>query len=320
MQDKNKTKDRPRSELEELRQRLVELEGHESMRRQAESRLRESEEKYRSLVESTEDSIYLIDRGYRYLFMNKQHLVRLGLLGDQFLGQSYRKFHSPQETREFIKKVDQVFKTGESVQYEHKSQRDGKYFLRTLSPVKERSGQTVALTVVSKDITELKLMEENLVTLSLTDELTSLYNRRGFMTLAGQQLKTAKRVRCGTVLLSADLDGLKKINDEFGHQEGDVALKEAADILKKTFREADIIARMSGDEFAVLMMDTAATNAETLRARLQKELDIRNASGERNYTLSISVGIARCALGSHCSIDELMGQADKLMYEDKRSK
>lgn len=247
MQDKNKTKDRLLSELEELRQRLAELEGQESMRRQAESRLRESEEKYRSLVESTEDSIYLIDRDYRYLFMNRKHLVRLGLLGDQFLGQSYRKFHSPRETKEFIKKVDRVFKTGESVQYEHKSRRDGKYFLRTLSPVKERSGQTVGLTVVSKDISELKRMEENLVALSLTDELTGLYNRRGFLTLAEQQLKTAKRVHCGTVLLSVDLDGLKKINDGFGHQEGDFVLKEAADILKKTFREADIIARMSGD-------------------------------------------------------------------------
>jgi diguanylate cyclase (GGDEF)-like protein len=117
-----------------------------------------------------------------------------------------------------------------------------------------------------------------------------------------------------------DLDGLKKINDGFGHQEGDFVLKEAADILKKTFREADIIARIGGDEFAVLMMDTTATNSTMLSARLQKELDIRNATGKRDYTLSFSMGLTRCAPGSQCSIDELLGQADKLMYEDKRSK
>ncbi|HAM49621.1 MAG TPA: hypothetical protein DCP92_02590, partial [Nitrospiraceae bacterium] len=92
MKDKDKTRDQLLSEVEQLRQQMAELEGKESMSRQAESRLRENEEKYRSLVDSTEDSIYLIDRDYRYLFMNKKHLTRLGLLGDQFFGQPYKKY------------------------------------------------------------------------------------------------------------------------------------------------------------------------------------------------------------------------------------
>jgi diguanylate cyclase (GGDEF)-like protein/PAS domain S-box-containing protein len=320
MQDKDKTKEQLLRELEDLRQRIVELGEQEVMRRQAEADLRDIAAKYRSLVDSTEDSIYLVDSTYQYLYMNKKHLVRLGLLGDQFLGQAYRKFHSPQETREFIKKVDQVFKTGESIQYEHKSRRDGRYFLRTLSPVKEQSGKTAAVTIVSKDISELKHMEESLRALSLTDELTDLYNRRGFVAMAGQQLKTAKRLRYGALLLSADLDNLKRINDAHGHSEGDSALIQAAHILKKTFREPDIIGRIGGDEFAVLLMESTATDSMMLAARLQKELDIWNATGERDYTLSFSIGITRCAPDCQFSIEELLSQADKLMYENKRSK
>jgi diguanylate cyclase (GGDEF)-like protein len=161
-------------------------------------------------------------------------------------------------------------------------------------------------------------MEQSLRTLSLTDELTGLYNRRGFLTLAEQQLKTAKRLRCGMLLLSADLDNLKRINDIFGHQEGDFALTQAAAILKKTFREPDITARMSGDEFAVLMMETSMTDLKTLTSRLQGELDAWSAQSEREYRLSLSIGIAYCAPPCDNSIDRLLRKADQLMYEQKR--
>lgn len=318
MHQNDKNEERLAAELEQLRQQILESERQEITRKRIEDQLRESEERYRSLVDSTEDSIYLVDRNCRYLFMNKKHLLRLGLLGDQFLGQLYRQFHSPQETKEFIKKVDHVFKTGESVQYQHKSRRDGRCFLRTLSPVKERDGRTTAVTVVSKDISELKEMEEKFHALSLTDELTGLYNRRGFLTLAEQQMQTAKRLRCGTILLTADVDNLKRINDMFGHQEGDFALMETARILRKTFREPDIKARMSGDEFAVLMLENTVSDSEALIGRLQKELDIRNGAAERSYKVSLSIGIARRTPECNSAVDELLREADTMMYENKR--
>lgn len=319
MQDEDKTKEQLISELAELRQRFAELETQRIMWKHAEDELRESEEKYRSLLDFTEDSIYLVDRSYRYLFMNK-HLLRLGLLGNQFLGQSYRSFHSSEETKEFIKKVNQVFKTGESIQYEHKSRRDGRYFLRTLTPVKELNGTTVAVTIVSKDISELKQMEEKLRTLSLTDELTGLYNRRGFLPLAEQQLKTAKRLGCRTLLLAADIDNLKRINDTFGHRQGDFALIEAANIIKATFREPDIISRIGGDEFAVLMIENSTADSKMLISRLQRECDIHNTKSGRNYELSLSIGITHCAPECSYTIEELLDRADKLMYEQKRRK
>ncbi len=152
MQDKNKSKELLIKELETLKSKY----------KQVEKTLQETQEKYRSLVESTDDSIYLIDRDYRYLLMNKIHLSRMGFQKEEYFGQPYSKFHSPEETMGFNKKVDTVFETGQSVHHEHVSQRDNKYFLRTLSPVKDSGGRIIAVTVVSKNITHLKKAEEAL--------------------------------------------------------------------------------------------------------------------------------------------------------------
>lgn len=131
-------------------------------RKQAEDKLKKSEQEYRSLVESTEDSVYLVDRDCRYLFLNDKHLSRLGLPAEKIVGRTYSEFHSPEEEKEFAKIVDQVFKTGKSVLHEHRSRKDNRYILRTLSPVKDSEGRVTAVTVVSKDITERKKMEEEI--------------------------------------------------------------------------------------------------------------------------------------------------------------
>ena len=125
--------------------------------------LRESEAEYRSLVESTEDSVYLVDRNCQYLFMNEKHLSRLGLSKDKIIGRAYRELHTEEETKKLSEIVNRVFDTGNSVQQEHKSHRDSRHFLRTLSPIKDHEGKITAVTVVSKDITGLKRTEEELI-------------------------------------------------------------------------------------------------------------------------------------------------------------
>ena len=122
--------------------------------KKAEEELRESEEKYRSLVESSEDSIYLVDRNSTYLFMNEKHLSRLDLQPDEFLGRTYDEFHSEDDTQEFGAIVEKVFETGRPIQQEHRGLKDNRHFLRTLSPVRESDGRTRTITIVSKDITE----------------------------------------------------------------------------------------------------------------------------------------------------------------------
>jgi diguanylate cyclase (GGDEF)-like protein len=167
---------------------------------------------------------------------------------------------------------------------------------------------------------ECRKSKDELHNLSLRDELTGLYNRRGFLTLAEHQLKTAHRMKNSILLIFTDLDGMKWINDTFGHDEGDLALINTANVLRKVFRESDIIARIGGDEFVVLAMETHDTNEEIITTRLKKNLDTYNALEPRRYMISLSTGVAVYDPENPCSIEELLKQADTNMYKQKRKK
>jgi len=200
------------------------------------------------------------------------------------------------------------------------SSRDNRFFLQTLSPVKDHSGRIIAVTVVSKDITKRKAMEEELRALSLTDELTGLYNRRGFIALAEQCFRLANRMNMKVPVGYADLDGLKAINDSFGHQEGDKALIEAADAFRESFRDSDIIARLGGDEFVVVPIANNGAGIEAALDRLQKNIALRNQQEGRLYTLSVSIGVTYYDPQNPCSIDEILDRGDKMMYKQKKAK
>ena len=155
--------------------------------------------------------------------------------------------------------------------------------------------------------------------MSFNDELTGLLNRRGFLSLAQQQLKIAKRENWELVLLFADLDGLKNINDTFGHPEGDRALRAAGTILQDTFRTSDLVARLGGDEFVVLAINAPAAGVKAITSRLQKKIDFQNAQN-RYYQLSLSFGIAQFDPRQETSLEEIILKADKALYENKRRK
>jgi diguanylate cyclase (GGDEF)-like protein len=161
--------------------------------------------------------------------------------------------------------------------------------------------------------------EETLLALSLTDELTGLYNRRRFFVLTEQFLKVAIRAKKRSLLLYIDMDDLKLINDHFGHNDGDQALIDLASILKNTFRESDIIARIGGDEFVVLLESTDE-NDGMLITRLNENIRDYNAKASQQYKLSVSVGAAQFDPEYPISIDELLSKADALMYAQKRKK
>ncbi|OGW28427.1 MAG: hypothetical protein A2X59_00475 [Nitrospirae bacterium GWC2_42_7] len=295
----------------------IELRDEITQYKITEDALRSSEDKYRSLVESTNDSIYLVDKDLRYLYINKNHITRMGFKGEEYLGRSYNEFHLPEEIKWFTKNVNEIFSTGHSVQFEHKSFRDGRYFFQTLSPVKDSDGKIMAVTVISKDINDLKEMEHKLHALSNTDELTGLLNRRGFFSMSGQPLKLANRKKTGVFLLFVDLDGLKSINDNFGHTAGDSALIEISLLLKKSFRDSDVIARIGGDEFVVFPVETAKENISTIIDRFQERIDRHNEKTTLAYKLSASVGVAYYDPEKPSSLDELLLQADSNMYEQK---
>jgi two-component system cell cycle response regulator len=156
--------------------------------------------------------------------------------------------------------------------------------------------------------------------LTLRDELTGLYNRRGFLTLATQHLKFARRTKRGCWLIVVDMDDFKQINDTFGHPEGDQALVTTAGILTRSFRESDMIARLGGDEFTVLAVHADDDSASTITKRLAETLSQCNAQTDRGYTLAFSVGVVRFDPTSPCSIEELFTRADEALYAQKRRK
>jgi diguanylate cyclase (GGDEF)-like protein/PAS domain S-box-containing protein len=170
------------------------------------------------------------------------------------------------------------------------------------------------------DITKLKMLEEELRALSLTDDLTELYNRRGFFTLGRQQLKMAERMQKGVMLVYMDVDNMKWINDTLGHREGDNALIYVSNILKETFRESDIIARIGGDEFVVLAIEAEKNHTEVFAERLQENINKHNNTSKQPYRLSISTGITHYAPDTPDGLDSLIKVADELMYKNKRDK
>jgi diguanylate cyclase (GGDEF)-like protein/PAS domain S-box-containing protein len=153
---------------------------------------------------------------------------------------------------------------------------------------------------------------------SLKDELTGLYNRRGLVTLASTLLRAARRLGTEISLIYIDLDGLKKINDQFGHAIGDAALNEAAEVLRTTIRDCDLACRLGGDEFALLLVGSTSISSRTFLQRLQASIDRLNQQPNRRFNLSMSCGISQYDPLSRPTLDAMMKDADEQMYAQKR--
>ena len=156
--------------------------------------------------------------------------------------------------------------------------------------------------------------------LLVTDELTGLYNRRGLKTFGTELLKIGRRAGNNVFLIYCDLDKMKWINDTLGHLEGDKALKDLAEVMKRTFRETDLVARIGGDEFAILGILSMDVPLETLTERLRVQMDAHNDSRGGVYKLSVSVGSVCLPISPLLGIDELLQAADEMMYDQKRQK
>ncbi len=162
-------------------------------------------------------------------------------------------------------------------------------------------------------------MQENLRIMSITDELTGLFNRRGFFPIAEQQLKLAVRSGTSLILLFADIDNLKWINDKFGHKEGDAVLIDVSGAIKESFRDSDIFARLGGDEFAVLMLAGPDYDKEIVRSRLSKNVEVAIKKRNVSYSATLSTGFVVFDPEHPCSVDELLSKADTDMYKQKNT-
>jgi diguanylate cyclase (GGDEF)-like protein/PAS domain S-box-containing protein len=178
----------------------------------------------------------------------------------------------------------------------------------------DRAGATRSCIIV-RDITDRKRLEAELWELALVDDLTGLHNRRAFNLLAEQAVKEAVRAKRPVFGVFVDVDHLKAINDHHGHAAGDQALRLVAEALRAACRESDIVGRLSGDEFAIVLAE--AHELDGLEGRLRCSL--ADKARTVPYALSVSVGVATCPAGDVCDLDELFHQADRAMYAEKMS-
>jgi diguanylate cyclase (GGDEF)-like protein/PAS domain S-box-containing protein len=266
------------------------------------------------------DAITIHDKDFNIIRANKTAKQMFGLSFGEIIGQKcYQLYHGSDCPPEGCASC-LALKTGVLSTIEMFEPHLDKFLEIKAFPQVDENDRIFKLVHVVRDITDRKRMEKELHALSLTDELTGLTNRRGFFSLAEQQLKLSNRLKRRLFMLYIDVDNLKRINDAFGHKEGDLVLIETANILTECFREADVIARISGDEFVVILVGSADYIIEDITARLQNNLQNHNQSRNRSYELSLSVGIAYYDPECPCSLDELLSHGDKMMYEQKRLK
>jgi diguanylate cyclase (GGDEF)-like protein len=166
---------------------------------------------------------------------------------------------------------------------------------------------------------ERQRMLEQVRQLAIADELTGLVNRRGFMLLAEYQRSLAERKGTSLCLIFLDIDRFKRINDQFGHDEGDKALRELARLLLRTFRRSDVVARLGGDEFIVLMTDTNSDGLRTVLDRVENSIRAFNQEARFSWQLSISVGVAKSDPATPTTLEVLIASADQAMYRAKEA-
>ena len=299
--------------LKDLTQRLRAEEELEQLRKFSDS-----------TVQTMTEGLVLTDSEGKFTFVNPAAARMLGYMPSEMVDRDVLSF-IPKDQRPIVKREDEKRAKGISDRYELVFQhKDGhrRTFLVSGGP-RVQSAQFAGTLAVLTNITERKSLEEEIKALSLRDQLTTLYNRRGFLTLAEQQLKTANRLQKKLAVLYLDMDDLKRINDTGGHKIGDRALAEMAFILKKSFRDADIVGRLGGDEFSVLAMETnRPLEPDLLVRRLREKLDLFNArsSAEAGFRLAASVGVFTRGPEDPVTIEEMLSRADMLMYEEKKAK
>lgn len=281
---------------------------------------REIGRRYHDLAGAAEDFVFVIDLEGRLDYVNQSTATLLSSSPEELLGQPFDTFGllPPQEEAEDL--LARVVLQEEVVRYETTLylSTGGKNFYATLSPIKDSEGGITAILGIAKDVSDLARARDELRSLSLVDELTGVYNRRGFFSLATQHLSLAQRNGGRVCLVMVDVDGLKEVNDRFGHHQGDTALVALASILKDNCRRSDVVARIGGDEFVLLAPSISDGGAGFLVARLERALEAESRSTSRPYRLSASIGAVECQPDPGYTLDRLLNEADRKMYAAKR--
>jgi diguanylate cyclase (GGDEF)-like protein/PAS domain S-box-containing protein len=273
--------------------------------------LREDIEKYRMLLDESSDPIFMFYKDGRYRYVNKAFAEGVGMDVNEIIEQSIWDVFSRDEAEKRYAVVKWVFENAETRVVEVCVPRTygDHYYLTTVKPILDDHGNVEYAVCISKEITERKRMEQELIYISNHDLLTRLYNRN-FFDSELSRLQVSRLFPIGIVVV--DMNNLKATNDRFGHSAGDDLIRLVAEALRHSFRAGDVIARIGGDEFAILLVQTSAEGMQAAVERLQENINNHN-----NDMLSISVGTALGEEGSY--LPGILREADNRMYADKQA-
>ena len=289
-----------------------------SDRQSRQLQLAESERLYRHLVESAQGLICTHDMDGWLLTVNQAALASIGLSAQELVGTNLRDLLTEESRALFARYLDRMSREGTASGMMFVRASNGRELAWKYHNVTVREpGKPPYVLGHAQDVSELREAQERLTHLAMTDDLTGLQNRRGFFSAGARSLAEAHRQRKAMAAIYVDIDGLKRVNDAFGHDAGTTLILGAADVLKNSFRAADVLARVGGDEFVALATVSLA-DADRIMTRLKWHLDKFNAGAGLPYQLALSIGIAHMEPESSKSLGELVGEADAVMYERKR--
>lgn len=306
----SKTKDQLIEEISQLYQYLTQLEAVQADHEKIVRTLHEDIGKYRLLLDEASDPIFMFYPEGRYRYVNQAFADGVGKHVNEIIEHTIWDVFPFDEAEKRFAVVKWVFENAETRVIEVRVPRsDGdRFYLTTVKPVLDEHGKVTFAVCISKEITERKRMEQELLYLSTHDILTGLYNRN-FFDSELDRLQLSRLFPIGIVIV--DLNNLKTVNDRFGHTAGDELIRQVAEALRNSFRAGDVIARIGGDEFAVILVQTSVEGAQAAVNRLQKNIQKRSD----NNILSIAVGMAVGEEGSY--LPATMRAADDRMYADK---
>jgi diguanylate cyclase (GGDEF)-like protein/PAS domain S-box-containing protein len=291
--------------------------------KKTEEALYKSQQEFASLFKNSPEALVYLDENSNILDINHRFTELFGYTLKEIKGRNINDgIIHPHDKIEEGKNLDKIALSKGYFNYETiRKKKDG-----TLVPVSV-SGSNILIDDQVKgilgiyiNITERKRLEEELKKLARFDNLTDSCNRGYGLTLLERQIKLARRRKSPVLLAYTDVDNFKDINDTFGHEEGDMVLKEVVKLLKSTLREIDIICRMGGDEFLLIFPDSSIKEASLIKERLNKNLTKLNQTLKKLYKIELSIGLSCYDPDNPQSVDELIKIADKKMYEDKKSR
>ncbi|AGF78649.1 PAS domain S-box/diguanylate cyclase (GGDEF) domain-containing protein [Desulfocapsa sulfexigens DSM 10523] len=292
--------------------------------KEAEKELGKSHAEMEQIFNTAADGMRVVDKDHNVLRVNGRFLHMSDMEKQEVLAlKCYEVFGGPSCMGSNCP-LERIVSEGEEwIEYESvKEFSNGRKipFIITATPYRNSNNKVIGIIEDFKDISDRKEFEQQLKKQARTDPLTGLMNRRGFIRSAEKMLRLAKRQKNILFLLFADLDNMKHINDEFGHEKGDLVLQETAKLLMNTYRETDIIGRLGGDEFAVLLFDVSAKEKENIVDRFQDNLSQWRKNSDETFSLSLSIGVVQSHPEKEEDMESLLRLADQAMYKIKRQR